>query len=85
AGVELAVAAPRRELGEDDRVKLERELAKIDGEIAGAEARLANEQFVAKAPAAVVDGNRARLAELRERRERIVASLGEQEQEQRRG
>jgi valyl-tRNA synthetase len=76
AGVEIAVEAPEREIGDDERARLERELEKVDSEIDGAEKRLGNEQFVAKAPAAVVEGNRARLAELRERRERLAATLG---------
>ncbi|HUO86016.1 MAG TPA: class I tRNA ligase family protein, partial [Thermoanaerobaculia bacterium] len=76
AGVELAIAVPQRALGPEDRQRLEKELDKIDGEIAGAESRLADERFLAKAPPAVVAGNRSRLAELRERRQRIVATLG---------
>jgi valyl-tRNA synthetase len=77
AGVELAVAAPERQTSAEDRQRLERELDKLAGEIAGAEARLGNEQFLAKAPPQVIAGNRERLAELRERRERLVATLGE--------
>jgi valyl-tRNA synthetase len=76
AGVELAVAAPQRTMSAEERLRLERELDKIDGEIAGAEARLGNEQFLAKAPPQVIAGNRERLAELRERRERLVETLG---------
>jgi valyl-tRNA synthetase len=64
-----------KELGEEERQRLEKELEKIEGEIRGAEARLSNEQFLAKAPEAVVEGNRARLTELEERRERILAGL----------
>ena len=64
-----------RELGEEERRRLEKELEKIEGEIRGAESRLSNEQFLAKAPEAVVQGNRERLAELRERRERVLAGL----------
>jgi valyl-tRNA synthetase len=44
----------------------------LEGEIARAEKKLANEQFVAKAPAAVVDGERAKL----ERYRRELAELG---------
>ncbi|MGH9361685.1 MAG: hypothetical protein ACRD2T_07190 [Thermoanaerobaculia bacterium] len=40
-----------------------------------AELRLGDERFAAKAPAQVVEGNRRRLAELKERRERILATL----------
>jgi valyl-tRNA synthetase len=76
AGVELAVAAPQRAMSAEDCLRLERELDKVDGEIAGGEARLGNEQFLAKAPPQVIAGNRERLAELRDRRERIAASLG---------
>ena len=76
AGVRLAVLAEERELAGEERLRLERELAKLDGEIAGAERRLANEQFLAKAPPAVVAGNRDRLAELHERRRGILAGLG---------
>ncbi|HEX2251818.1 MAG TPA: valine--tRNA ligase [Thermoanaerobaculia bacterium] len=75
AGIELGLVAPRRELGAVERERLEAELGKLAGEIAAAEGRLANEQFLAKAPPAVVAGNRARLAELVERRERIRAGL----------
>ena len=77
AGVELAVALREREVGAGERERLERELDRLDREIAGAEARLANPQFVARAPAEVVAGNRARLAELRDRQQRIVANLGD--------
>ena len=41
------------------------ELAKIGGFIKSAEAKLANPQFVDHAPAAIVDGQRAKLAELK--------------------
>lgn len=53
-----------------------RELERLAGEIERAELRLANGDFVGKAPAAVVEGVRARLVELRERRERLRAGLG---------
>jgi len=74
AGVEVGLVY-EKELGEEERQRLEKELEKIEGEIRGAEARLSNEQFLAKAPEAVVEGNRARLTELEERRERILAGL----------
>jgi valyl-tRNA synthetase len=74
-GVRLAVVAPERGLGEEERRRLENELEKLAQEIAAAEGRLSNEQFLAKAPPQVVDGNRQRLAELVERRQRIEAGL----------
>ncbi|HVT19202.1 MAG TPA: valine--tRNA ligase [Thermoanaerobaculia bacterium] len=76
AGVEVAVVAGSDGLGEKERERLAREIDRLAGEIARAEERLADAQFLAKAPAAVVAGGRARLAELRERRERLRAGLG---------
>jgi valyl-tRNA synthetase len=76
AGVEVAVVVGGDGLGEQKRERLARELDRLAGEIARAEERLADAQFLAKAPAAVVAGRRAGLAELRERRERLRASLG---------
>ncbi len=76
AGVRVALAPPEREIGQEERRRLERELEKLEGEIAAAEQRLSNEAFLAKAPPAVVEGNRARLAELVERRRGLLAGLG---------
>ena len=60
---------------EKERARLSAELAKTDGEIERIEKKLSNEGFVAKAPAAVVEGERAKLAKYRETREAILASL----------
>ena len=43
----------------------------LDQEIIRAEGKLANEKFVARAPAAVVQGERDKLARLREERESL--------------
>jgi valyl-tRNA synthetase len=75
AGIEVSLEAEREELSAEERERLERDLAKIDGEVRGAEGRLSNEQFLAKAPPNVVEGNRKRLEELKERRQRILDSL----------
>jgi valyl-tRNA synthetase len=58
-----------------DRARLEKELAEAEGYLAAARARLANEAFTAKAPAAVVEGARAREAELADQVERLRARL----------
>ena len=54
-----------------ERERLERDLAEAEGWLAAARERLANESFVARAPAAVVDGARAREAELAEQVARL--------------
>jgi len=59
-----------------DRARLERELAEAEGFLAAARARLANDAFISKAPAAVVDGARAREAELADQVERLRDRLG---------
>jgi len=59
-----------------DRARLEKELAEAEGYLAAARARLANEAFTSKAPAAVVEGARAREAELADQVERLRARLG---------
>ena len=60
---------------EKERARLEGEQKKLIGEIERLEKKLSNEGFVAKAPAAVVDGERAKLAKYRENLDGIVAAL----------
>jgi valyl-tRNA synthetase len=59
-----------------DRARLERELAEAEEWLAAARDRLANESFVSRAPAAVVDGARAREAELADQVARLRDRLG---------
>jgi valyl-tRNA synthetase len=56
-----------------DRARMEKDLAEAQAQLAAARARLGNESFTSKAPAAVVEGARARAAEL----EDLVARLGQ--------
>ncbi|MET0185218.1 MAG: class I tRNA ligase family protein, partial [Achromobacter sp.] len=56
--VEIDVAA--------EQARLDKEIARIEGEIARAQAKLGNEGFVARAPAAVVEQERTRVAQFNE-------------------
>jgi valyl-tRNA synthetase len=71
--VEIDVAA--------ETARLDKEIARLRGEIAKAEAKLGNQSFVARAPAAVVEQERARLADfsqslrrLQDQRDRLAAA-----------
>jgi valyl-tRNA synthetase len=78
AGEVEAVVRPaaKDEAQEDrDRARLERELADAQGQLAAARARLSNESFTSKAPPAVVEGVRARAAELEELAARLAQRL----------
>jgi valyl-tRNA synthetase len=83
AGVEIGVVPPVQEapapltMTEDERRRLQKELEKLDTDIGRAEERLGNEQYLAKAPAQVVETGRARLAEMKERRASLRAGLGD--------
>jgi valyl-tRNA synthetase len=46
-----------------EKARLSKEIARIDGEITKANAKLGNEAFVAKAPAAVIDQEKKRVAD----------------------
>ena len=61
---------------EADRARLEKELADAERLLEAARARLGNEAFTAKAPAAIVEGARAREAELADQADRLRDRLG---------
>jgi valyl-tRNA synthetase len=73
---EAVVARPDDAAEARERERLERELSEADGFLAAAQARLASNAFLARAPAHVVDGARAREAELADQVARLRARLG---------
>ena len=60
-----------------ERERLTKELDKIEKQLAGAQTRLGDEQFLKKAPAHVVEGLRKQVEELTILREKIVAQTKE--------
>jgi valyl-tRNA synthetase len=60
-----------------ERARLRKELEQIEKEWANGQRQLGNEQFLAKAPAHVVDGLRKRAGELQLLREKAAAQLAE--------
>ncbi|MBP9956396.1 MAG: hypothetical protein KBF00_04580, partial [Pseudomonas sp.] len=73
---EMEVLVPMAGLIDKDAelARLDKELARLEGEVKRVGGKLANEGFVAKAPAEVLDKERAKLAEA----EQALAKLAEQ-------
>jgi valyl-tRNA synthetase len=81
AGGELEAAirpsASHEDVADLERERLERGLAEAEGWLIAARERLANDDFMRRAPAAVVEGARAREAELAEQVARLRARIGD--------
>ena len=60
-----------------DRAKLEKEIAELEKVIANSQRQLSNEAFLAKAPAKVTDGMRAKQAEYEAQVAKLKAALAE--------
>ena len=60
---------------EAEKARLSKEVLRLEGEITKAQAKLGNESFVARAPAAVVDQEKARVADFTATVERIKTQL----------
>jgi valyl-tRNA synthetase len=74
-GVRLGIVAGAIELDVAERERLEVEVGKLSGLIAAAEGRLGNASFVDRAPAEVVEAQRATLVQMKERRHQIQQGL----------
>jgi valyl-tRNA synthetase len=77
AGAELYLPLAGMLDRDEELARLERERDALDAEARRAEGKLANADFVAKAPAAVVDKTRARLAEVEAARAKVVQRIQE--------
>jgi valyl-tRNA synthetase len=64
AQFEVAVIYERKVDVTAERERLQKELGKMEAELAGKEKQLSNQAFIGKAPADVVEGMRKRAAEL---------------------
>ncbi len=60
---------------EAERKRLENELKTVENEIKRAEGKLNNEGFTSRAPAAVVEAERAKLEKYKEKREGVIAAI----------
>ena len=58
-----------------EKERLSKEVARLEGEISKANAKLGNESFVARAPAAVVEQEQARVAEFSANLEKLKSQL----------
>jgi len=59
-----------------ERIRLRKELERLEGEIAKAKAKLGNASFVERAPAAVVDQEKKRLADFEAKHADLRTQLG---------
>jgi valyl-tRNA synthetase len=73
--MEVALELPPGSLGEDQLVRLQKQIEQLDRNRAGLEGRLSNSSFTAKAPPEVVDGARQQLAEVTTRLERLRQTI----------
>ncbi|HEY0590153.1 MAG TPA: valine--tRNA ligase [Thermoanaerobaculia bacterium] len=71
----VAVELPKKEMSPEEKAKLEKQIEQVEREIASTQARLADEKFVSRAPAHVVDQARGREAELRQRLDKLRQNL----------
>jgi valyl-tRNA synthetase len=71
-GFAIAIQFPEKVISKEQLEKTQRDIEKTRKDIEGLEGRLGNEQFVANAPAQVVETVRTQLAQLRGRLEKLL-------------
>jgi valyl-tRNA synthetase len=77
-GVVLLEVGDNLDVGAE-KVRLAKEIEKIEKAVAAGEAKLSNETFVSKAPPQILEGARKQLTEAQTKRDelvRMLASLG---------
>jgi valyl-tRNA synthetase len=60
---------------DEERARLRKEIARVEADLAALRRKLDNPSFVARAPADVVEKDRARVAELEARRAKLLDNL----------
>ena len=75
AGTEIVIPLAGLVDVDAERARLGKELEKVEKDIAFFERKLGNPKFVEKAPAAVVDKDRAKLADAQAARESLVDAM----------
>ena len=76
-GVEIYIPLGELVDYEKELARLKAELEKTENEIKRAESKLSNQGFVAKAPKALIDGEKAKLTKFTEIKEKIIKSIEE--------
>jgi valyl-tRNA synthetase len=75
-GIAMAIVLPEGALGDGERARLAVELERLGAELGRTNARLADEGFVSRAPADVVEGARQRATELTHKVKLLGTTLG---------
>ena len=75
AGAELFIALAEIVEIAQERVRLQKELDRVEGMLRGVEGKLSNEQFTGRAPADVIEKEREKASNFRDQRDRLSSKL----------